>query len=153
MYSVSIFLEHLSGNQKNVVADTQYHLDCYAKEGLRTLCFTKKVRGEEYEQRRACFVSCICNSSLFLTCAPQVVSAKDYDVWSMRRQSAKAAIDGREQLIMDTAVQLETNLTLLGNNPSIRAPVKHTSVCKSHVVLQGPQALRTVCRRAFPTPL
>uniref|UniRef100_A0A3Q2XHL2 Phospholipid-transporting ATPase n=1 Tax=Hippocampus comes TaxID=109280 RepID=A0A3Q2XHL2_HIPCM len=71
------------GNQKNVVADTQYHLDCYAKEGLRTLCFTKKVHGEEYEQKRACFV-------------------------------AKAAIDGREQLIMDTAVQLETKLTLLG---------------------------------------
>ncbi|XP_051929172.1 phospholipid-transporting ATPase VB isoform X2 [Hippocampus zosterae] len=79
------YAEHLSGNQKNVVADTQYHLDCYAKEGLRTLCFTKKV-----------------------------VSAKDYDVWSRSRQSAKAAIDGREQLIMDTAVQLETNLTLLG---------------------------------------
>ncbi|XP_061542202.1 phospholipid-transporting ATPase VB isoform X1 [Phycodurus eques] len=79
------YAEHLSGNQKNIVADTQYHLDCYAKEGLRTLCFAKKV-----------------------------VSAKDYDVWFVNRQSAMAAIDGREELIMDTAVQLETNLTLLG---------------------------------------
>lgn len=26
-----------------MAADTQRHLDCYAKEGLRTLCFTKKV--------------------------------------------------------------------------------------------------------------
>ncbi|XP_077434526.1 phospholipid-transporting ATPase VB isoform X1 [Vanacampus margaritifer] len=79
------YAEHLSGNQKNVVADTQYHLDCYAKQGLRTLCFTKKI-----------------------------VCAEDYAVWSMSRQSAMAAIDGREQLIMDTAVQLETNLNLLG---------------------------------------
>ncbi|KAM9834885.1 phospholipid-transporting ATPase VB [Syngnathus typhle] len=79
------YAEHLNGNQKTVVADTQYHLDCYAKEGLRTLCFTKKV-----------------------------VSAQDYNVWSVSRQSAMAAIDGREQLIMDTAVELETNLTLLG---------------------------------------
>lgn len=26
-----------------MAADTQHHLDCYAKEGLRTLCVTKKV--------------------------------------------------------------------------------------------------------------
>nr|XP_061786081.1 phospholipid-transporting ATPase VB-like [Nerophis lumbriciformis] len=79
------YAEHLSGNQRDIVADTQYHLDCYGKEGLRTLCFTKKV-----------------------------VSAKDYEDWRVSRLRAKAAIDGREQLITDTAVQLETNLTLLG---------------------------------------
>ncbi|XP_077589124.1 phospholipid-transporting ATPase VB isoform X2 [Stigmatopora nigra] len=79
------YAEHLSGNQKNIVADTQYHLDSYAEDGLRTLCFTKKV-----------------------------VSAEEYEVWSVNRKSAMAAIDGREQLITATAVQLETNLTLLG---------------------------------------
>ncbi|XP_044218803.1 phospholipid-transporting ATPase VB [Thunnus albacares] len=79
------YAEHLSGNQKNMVADTQHHLDYYAKDGLRTLCFTKKV-----------------------------VSDKAYESWSANRQRALAAIDNREQLIMDTAVQLETNLTLLG---------------------------------------
>nr|XP_061793273.1 phospholipid-transporting ATPase VB-like [Nerophis lumbriciformis] len=79
------YAEHLRGNQKNIVADTQFHLDSYAEDGLRTLCFTKKV-----------------------------VSAEEYNTWSVNRQSAMASIDGREQLIMDTAVQLETNLTLLG---------------------------------------
>uniref|UniRef100_A0A3Q1EZ03 Phospholipid-transporting ATPase n=1 Tax=Acanthochromis polyacanthus TaxID=80966 RepID=A0A3Q1EZ03_9TELE len=62
----------------------QHHLDCYAKEGLRTLCVTKKV-----------------------------VSAKVYESWLVDRQRALAAIDNREELIMDTAVQLETNLSLL----------------------------------------
>uniref|UniRef100_A0A8C9XJ07 Phospholipid-transporting ATPase n=1 Tax=Sander lucioperca TaxID=283035 RepID=A0A8C9XJ07_SANLU len=73
------------GKQKNIAADTQYHLDGYAKEGLRTLCFTKKV-----------------------------VSDKAYESWSVNRQRALAAIDNREELVMDTAVQLETDLSLLG---------------------------------------
>uniref|UniRef100_A0A665W3Y8 Phospholipid-transporting ATPase n=1 Tax=Echeneis naucrates TaxID=173247 RepID=A0A665W3Y8_ECHNA len=72
-------------SQKNVAADTQYHLDCYAKEGLRTLCFTKKV-----------------------------VSGNVYESWLVNRKRALAAINNREALIMDTAVQLETNLFLLG---------------------------------------
>ncbi|CAK6956481.1 phospholipid-transporting ATPase VB [Scomber scombrus] len=79
------YAEHLSGNQKNIVADTQHHIDYYAKDGLRTLCFTKKV-----------------------------VSDQAYESWSVNRQQALAAIDNREVIIMDTAVQLETNLTLLG---------------------------------------
>ncbi|XP_008282682.1 probable phospholipid-transporting ATPase VB [Stegastes partitus] len=79
------YAEHFSGSKKNIAADTQHHLDCYAKEGLRTLCVTKKV-----------------------------VSAKVYESWLVDRQRALAAIDNREELIMDTAVQMETNLTLLG---------------------------------------
>ncbi|XP_028444605.1 probable phospholipid-transporting ATPase VB [Perca flavescens] len=79
------YAEHLSGKQKNIAANTQHHLDCYAKEGLRTLCFTKKV-----------------------------VSDKAYESWSVNRQRALAAIDNREELVMDTAVQLETDLSLLG---------------------------------------
>ncbi|XP_051275210.1 phospholipid-transporting ATPase VB [Dicentrarchus labrax] len=79
------YAEHLSGSQKNIAADTQHHLDCYAKEGLRTLCFTKKI-----------------------------VSDKMYESWLVNRRRALAAIDNREELVMDTAVQLETNLSLLG---------------------------------------
>lgn len=45
----------------------------------------------------------------------QVVSDKVYASWSVNRQRALAAIENRDKLIMDTAVQLETNLTLLGN--------------------------------------
>uniref|UniRef100_A0A3Q0RBZ5 Phospholipid-transporting ATPase n=1 Tax=Amphilophus citrinellus TaxID=61819 RepID=A0A3Q0RBZ5_AMPCI len=73
------------GNEKNIAAVTQRHLDCYAKEGLRTLCIAKKV-----------------------------VSEAVYKHWLVERQRALTAIDNREVLIMDTAVQLETNLTLLG---------------------------------------
>lgn len=45
----------------------------------------------------------------------QVVSDKAYESWSVNRQRALAAIDNREELVMDTAVQLETDLSLLGN--------------------------------------
>ncbi|KAM6923348.1 phospholipid-transporting ATPase VB [Xenentodon cancila] len=79
------YAEHLSGNEKKIAADTQHHLDCYAKDGLRTLCITKKV-----------------------------VSDQVYKKWLLDRKRALAAIDNREELVMATAVQLETNLTLLG---------------------------------------
>lgn len=45
----------------------------------------------------------------------QVVSDKEYMSWSLQRQRALAAIEQREELVMETAVQLETNLSLLGN--------------------------------------
>uniref|UniRef100_A0A087Y0R9 Phospholipid-transporting ATPase n=1 Tax=Poecilia formosa TaxID=48698 RepID=A0A087Y0R9_POEFO len=79
------YAENFSGTEKNIAADTQYHLDCYAKEGLRTLCITKKVVSES-------------------TCQS----------WLGERKRAQAAMECREELIMQTAVQLETNLTLLG---------------------------------------
>ncbi|XP_017279529.1 probable phospholipid-transporting ATPase VB [Kryptolebias marmoratus] len=79
------YAEHLSENQKNIASDTQHHLDSYAKEGLRTLCIAKKVVSEDV-----------------------------YRSWLVNRKSALAAIDNKEELVMDTAVQMETNLTLLG---------------------------------------
>uniref|UniRef100_A0A3B5LL55 Phospholipid-transporting ATPase n=1 Tax=Xiphophorus couchianus TaxID=32473 RepID=A0A3B5LL55_9TELE len=79
------YAENVSGIEKNIAADTQYHLDCYAKDGLRTLCITKKV-----------------------------VSESTYQSWLGERKRAQAAMECREELIMRTAVQLETNLTLLG---------------------------------------
>ncbi|KAI9539058.1 hypothetical protein NQZ68_009135 [Dissostichus eleginoides] len=79
------YAEHLRGKQKNIATDTQHHLDFYGKEGLRTLCFTKKV-----------------------------VSEKVYESWLVCRRNALAAIDNREELVMETAVQLETEITLLG---------------------------------------
>uniref|UniRef100_A0A8D2ZTU1 Phospholipid-transporting ATPase n=1 Tax=Scophthalmus maximus TaxID=52904 RepID=A0A8D2ZTU1_SCOMX len=84
-YAIMELLEHFSGSQKNIASDTQHHLDCYAKEGLRTLCITKKV---------------VCDEA--------------YESWSVNRQRALAAMENREELIMETAVQLETNLSLLG---------------------------------------
>ncbi|KAK7922859.1 hypothetical protein WMY93_009761 [Mugilogobius chulae] len=71
--------------QKAIASDTQQHLDCYAKEGLRTLCITKKV-----------------------------LSDSEYESWAVTRQQALSAMDNREKLIMESAVQIETNLCLLG---------------------------------------
>ncbi|XP_073211990.1 phospholipid-transporting ATPase VB isoform X4 [Lepidochelys kempii] len=64
---------------------TQKHLDWYAQSGLRTLCIAKKVLSED-----------------------------DFQKWANFRREAEAAIDNRDELLMDTAQHLETKLTLLG---------------------------------------
>ncbi|RXM95859.1 putative phospholipid-transporting ATPase VB [Acipenser ruthenus] len=65
---------------------TLKHLNWYAKDGLRTLCIAKKV-----------------------------LSEKSYEQWSNIRLEAEAAIENRDELLMETALNLETNLTLLGD--------------------------------------
>ncbi|KAM8737013.1 phospholipid-transporting ATPase VD [Acanthopagrus schlegelii] len=69
----------------HVREQTQEHLDSYAREGLRTLCIAKKVLEEE-----------------------------EYEVWLKRHLLAESSIENREELLMDSAERLETNLTLLG---------------------------------------
>uniref|UniRef100_UPI0037E7B370 phospholipid-transporting ATPase VD n=1 Tax=Semicossyphus pulcher TaxID=241346 RepID=UPI0037E7B370 len=64
---------------------TQKHLDSYARDGLRTLCIAKKVLEEE-----------------------------EYEVWLKRQLLAESSIENREELLLDSAQRLETNLTLLG---------------------------------------
>uniref|UniRef100_A0AAY5EDV4 Phospholipid-transporting ATPase n=1 Tax=Electrophorus electricus TaxID=8005 RepID=A0AAY5EDV4_ELEEL len=73
-------------SESRVIANkTQKHLDMYANDGLRTLCFTRKV-----------------------------VSEKNYYDWLVLRQGAMAAIDRKDELVRKTAADMETNLTLLG---------------------------------------
>ncbi|XP_066469004.1 phospholipid-transporting ATPase VB [Tiliqua scincoides] len=64
---------------------TQKHLDLYARDGLRTLCIAKKVLNEN-----------------------------DFRKWANFRREAESAIDNRDELLMETAQHLETQLTLLG---------------------------------------
>ncbi|XP_009683886.2 phospholipid-transporting ATPase VB isoform X2 [Struthio camelus] len=64
---------------------TQKHLDYYARDGLRTLCIAKKILNED-----------------------------DFQKWANFRREAEAAIDNRDELLMETAQHLETKLTLLG---------------------------------------
>ncbi|XP_031177221.1 probable phospholipid-transporting ATPase VD isoform X2 [Sander lucioperca] len=64
---------------------TQIHLDGYAREGLRTLCIAKKVVEEE-----------------------------EYEVWLKGQLLAESSIENREELLLESAQRLETNLTLLG---------------------------------------
>ncbi|KAM6969564.1 phospholipid-transporting ATPase VD [Tautogolabrus adspersus] len=64
---------------------TQKHLDSYARDGLRTLCIAKKVLEEE-----------------------------EYEVWLKRQLLAESSIENREELLLESAQRLETDLTLLG---------------------------------------
>ncbi|XP_054469181.1 probable phospholipid-transporting ATPase VD [Anoplopoma fimbria] len=64
---------------------TQNHLDSYAREGLRTLCIAKKVLEEE-----------------------------EYEVWMKGHLLAESSIENRDELLLESAQRLETNLTLLG---------------------------------------
>ncbi|XP_070775865.1 phospholipid-transporting ATPase VD [Enoplosus armatus] len=69
----------------HIRVQTQKHLDSYARDGLRTLCIAKKVLEEE-----------------------------EYEVWLKRHLLAESSIENREELLLESAQRLETNLTLLG---------------------------------------
>uniref|UniRef100_A0A7N8YN39 Phospholipid-transporting ATPase n=1 Tax=Mastacembelus armatus TaxID=205130 RepID=A0A7N8YN39_9TELE len=71
--------------QKKVVCRTQNYLNLYAADGLRTLCIAKKI-----------------------------LSKQEYACWLQRHLEAETAIQGREQLLFESALRLETNLQLLG---------------------------------------
>ncbi|XP_027697849.1 probable phospholipid-transporting ATPase VB isoform X2 [Vombatus ursinus] len=70
---------------RKIRAKTQKHLDFYARDGLRTLCIAKRVLKEE-----------------------------DFQRWANFRREAEASLDNQDELLMETAQHLETQLTLLG---------------------------------------
>ncbi|XP_055653008.1 phospholipid-transporting ATPase VD isoform X2 [Falco peregrinus] len=71
--------------QKEIKERTQKHLDDYARRGLRTLCIAKKV-----------------------------MSDAEYAEWLNHHFLAETSIDNREELLLESAIRLETELTLLG---------------------------------------
>ncbi|KAM9849286.1 phospholipid-transporting ATPase VA [Aulostomus maculatus] len=71
--------------QKKIVYRTQNYLNLYAADGLRTLCIAKKTMSKE-----------------------------EYACWLQRHLQAETAIQGREELLFESARRLETNLQLLG---------------------------------------
>ncbi|XP_030047208.1 phospholipid-transporting ATPase VD [Microcaecilia unicolor] len=71
--------------QMEIKKITQEHLDEYAKGGLRTLCIAKKVMNEA-----------------------------EYAEWLNSHFLAETSIDNREELLLASAMRLETGLTLLG---------------------------------------
>ncbi|GCC31931.1 phospholipid-transporting ATPase VD isoform X2 [Chiloscyllium punctatum] len=73
------------GEQKIIQERTQNYLDDYAKEGLRTLCIAKKVMNDS-----------------------------EYSKWLQFHLLAETSIDNQEELLFESALKLETNLTLLG---------------------------------------
>uniref|UniRef100_A0A8C6TF84 Phospholipid-transporting ATPase n=1 Tax=Neogobius melanostomus TaxID=47308 RepID=A0A8C6TF84_9GOBI len=75
----------LRKRQKKIICRTQNYLNQYAADGLRTLCIAKKV-----------------------------LSKEEYACWLQRHLQAETAIQGREELLFESALRLETNLHLLG---------------------------------------
>uniref|UniRef100_A0A8C9ZC09 Phospholipid-transporting ATPase n=1 Tax=Sander lucioperca TaxID=283035 RepID=A0A8C9ZC09_SANLU len=71
--------------QIKIVSRTQNYLNLYAADGLRTLCIAKKI-----------------------------LSKEQYACWLQHHLQAETAIQGREELLFDSALRLETNLQLLG---------------------------------------
>ncbi|XP_064005288.1 phospholipid-transporting ATPase VD isoform X2 [Pogoniulus pusillus] len=71
--------------EKKIRERTQKHLDAYARRGLRTLCIAKKV-----------------------------MSDTEYAEWLNHHFLAETSIDNREALLLESALRLETELTLLG---------------------------------------
>ncbi|XP_065553846.1 phospholipid-transporting ATPase VD isoform X4 [Lathamus discolor] len=71
--------------QKKIKERTQKHLDDYARRGLRTLCIAKKA-----------------------------MSDAEYAEWLNHHFLAETSIDNREELLLESAIRLETRLTLLG---------------------------------------
>ncbi|XP_062463592.1 phospholipid-transporting ATPase VD isoform X2 [Pezoporus occidentalis] len=71
--------------QKKIKERTQKHLDDYARRGLRTLCIAKKA-----------------------------MSDAEYAEWLNHHFLAETSIDNREELLLESAIRLETKLTLLG---------------------------------------
>uniref|UniRef100_A0A8C4HBC3 Phospholipid-transporting ATPase n=1 Tax=Dicentrarchus labrax TaxID=13489 RepID=A0A8C4HBC3_DICLA len=71
--------------QKKIVNRTQNYLNLYAADGLRTLCIAKKIMSKE-----------------------------QYACWLQHHLEAETAIQGREELLFESALRLETNLQLLG---------------------------------------
>uniref|UniRef100_A0A4W6DUX6 Phospholipid-transporting ATPase n=1 Tax=Lates calcarifer TaxID=8187 RepID=A0A4W6DUX6_LATCA len=69
----------------SIVYRTQNYLNLYAADGLRTLCIAKKI-----------------------------LSKDEYACWLQRHLEAETAIQGREELLFESALRLETNLQLLG---------------------------------------
>ncbi|XP_030646946.1 probable phospholipid-transporting ATPase VA [Chanos chanos] len=78
--------DHSKGKrQRKILFKTQNYLNVYAADGLRTLCIAKKV-----------------------------LSKEEYASWLRRHLEAETAIQGREELLFESALRLETNLHLLG---------------------------------------
>ncbi|XP_052561634.1 phospholipid-transporting ATPase VA isoform X1 [Tympanuchus pallidicinctus] len=72
-------------HQKKIQTKTQNYLNLYAVDGLRTLCIAKRV-----------------------------LSKEEYACWLKSRLEAESSIENREELLFQSALQIEKNLHLLG---------------------------------------
>lgn len=81
----SIIYARLKDGQETLTGETSEHMDCYAGEGLRTLCLAMKDLDEDYFQD-----------------------------WWARYQQAATDLENREKLVNDAFEEIEKDLVLLG---------------------------------------
>lgn len=53
-------------------------------------------------------------------CVEQVLEEEEYEVWLKRQLLAESSIENQEEMLLDSAQRLETNLTLLGRRADTR---------------------------------
>ncbi len=114
------------GFSREIMERTQRHLDQYAREGLRTLCVAKKVCLYLSLPLFATFIIFCLHTALKCLCIDveswnklsafvwQVLEEQEYKAWLKRHEYAETSIENREELLLESAERLETNLTLLG---------------------------------------
>lgn len=56
-----------------------------------------------------------------MVCVCQILTKEQYACWLQHHLQAETAIQGREELLFESAQRLETNLHLLGDSFSIPA--------------------------------
>lgn len=58
----------------------------------------------------------------------QVLEEEEYEVWMKKQLLAESSIENREELLLDSAQRLETNLTLLGRRADVLYSYVHTEL-------------------------
>lgn len=61
-------------------------------------------------------------------CVGQVLEEEEYEVWMKSQLFAESSIENREELLLDSAQRLETNLTLLGRRADVLYSYVHTEL-------------------------
>ncbi len=110
------------GFSREIMERTQRHLDQYAREGLRTLCVAKKVCLYLSLPLFATFITFCLHTALKCLCIDveswnklsafvwQVLEEQEYKAWLKRHEYAETSIENREELLLESAERLETNL-------------------------------------------
>lgn len=70
---------------------------------------------------------------MYALCVGQVLEEEEYEVWLKRQRLAENCIENREELLLDSAQRLETNLTLLGRRAAHCSRHMDHSYCTSEL--------------------
>ncbi len=80
-------------------------------------------------------------------CVEQVLEEEEYDAWLKRQLLAESSIENREELLLDSAQRLETNLTLLGRRAALCC--RHVEHACVRAGSSGTEHALSVCASVF----